>query len=138
MFNPQIRILIVDDQKSMRSLIKTHLRSMGYRGPIIEAVNGKEGFRNLREQFDSLLPVDLVISDWNMPDTPGIEFLRMVRAVPEFMNLPFLMITAEALPNQILEAAQAGVSQYILKPFTPATIKEKLIAVWNKHNQARG
>ena len=117
---PGMSILVVDDFSTMRRIIKGLLQDLG--------------FANITEADDGLtaLPLlkagnfDLLITDWNMPGMQGVELLRQVRADERLKKLPVLMLTAEAKREQIVEAAQAGVSGYVIKPFTAATLKEKI------------
>lgn len=123
-----IKILIVDDMPTMRKIVKAVLRQLGYVN-FLEAENGEDGFRVLKANSD----VALVVSDWNMPKTTGIEFLKMVRADADTRHMPFLLITAEAKKENIMEALKSGVSNYIVKPFTAETLKEKLKAIDQLH-----
>lgn len=121
-----MKILIVDDFSTMRRIVKNLLRDLG--------------FNNTQEADDGLtaLPMlkkgkfDFVVTDWNMPGMQGIDLLKHVRADAELKHLPVLMITAEAKREQIIEAAQAGVNGYIVKPFTAATLKEKLDKIFDR------
>ncbi|MEO1334804.1 MAG: chemotaxis response regulator CheY [Myxococcota bacterium] len=114
------RILSVDDFSTMRRIIKNILRQLGYAN-VDEAPNGAEALSAMKGKA-----YDLVISDWNMPVKTGIELLKDVRADPELSHIPFLMVTAEAEKEQVVEAVQAGVNSYILKPFTAKVLEEKL------------
>jgi two-component system chemotaxis response regulator CheY len=118
-----IKILIVDDFATMRRILKNILKKIGFT-QIIEAEDGSNALKVLEKE-----KVDLVISDWNMPKMTGIEFLRAVRANTAFKDLPFLMVTAEAQKQNIIEAVQAGVSNYVVKPFTEEVITEKLAKI---------
>lgn len=132
MFPPDTNVLIVDDMKPMRNLVKGQVRQLGLKN-IWEATNGKEAVHILQEQLKSGNPIHLILSDWNMPVMTGIDFLKAVRGHDVFKALPFVMITAEGEKHQILQAIQSGVSNYITKPFTPATFKSKLEIVWSKY-----
>jgi two-component system chemotaxis response regulator CheY len=134
MFPPDTRILVVDDMVGMRKLVKEQLMKMGFKS-IKEAENGEAGLAELNAALARGEPYGLVLSDWNMPVLQGIELLRRVRADAKFANLPFMLITAEGEFNQVKEAITLKVSEYIVKPFTPATIKAKLETVWKKHNK---
>lgn len=115
-----MNILVVDDFSTMRRIIKGLLQDLGY-GNITEADDGLTALPMLKAgNFDFL------ITDWNMPGMPGVELLRQVRADERLSKLPVLMLTAEAKREQIIEAAQAGVSGYVIKPFTAAILKEKI------------
>jgi len=118
-----IKILIVDDFATMRRILKNILKKIGFTD-IIEADDGSNALKVLEKE-----KVDLVISDWNMPKMTGIEFLKAVRANTAFKDLPFLMVTAEAQKQNIIEAVQAGVSNYVVKPFTEEVITEKLTKI---------
>jgi two-component system, chemotaxis family, chemotaxis protein CheY len=115
-----IRFLVVDDFSTMRRIIKNFLNELGY-SDIAEADDGKTAVPVLKSGN-----VDFVITDWNMPGMPGLELLKTIRSDPATAKLPVLMVTAEAKREQIIEAAQAGVSGYVVKPFTAAVLKEKI------------
>ena len=119
--------------ETQRSLIKTHLRSLGFKGTIVEADGVDAAYNALKEQHTKGEPIELVISDWNMPGAPGIDFLKKLRSGPAFQKLPFLMITAETRADQVIEAAEAGVSNFVVKPFTPEILQKKLSQIWRKH-----
>jgi len=118
--NTSMRVLVVDDFSTMRRIIKNILRQLGFSN-IIEADDGAAAWEILNKD-----QVDFVISDWNMPQMTGIELLRKVRASEEFADMPFLMVTAEAQQENIIEAVQAKVSNYIVKPFTAETLGQKI------------
>ena len=118
--NKEMRILVVDDFSTMRRIIKNILRQLGFNN-ILEADDGSTAWETLNKD-----KIDFIISDWNMPKMPGIELLRKVRGSEEFANLPFLMVTAEAQQENIIEAVQAKVSNYIVKPFTAEVMKQKI------------
>ncbi|MBG0778039.1 MAG: chemotaxis response regulator CheY [Desulfovibrionaceae bacterium] len=113
-------VLVVDDFSTMRRIVKNILRQIGFTR-IEEADDGTTAWTTINRGG-----IDFVVSDWNMPQMTGIELLRKVRASEEFAKLPFLMVTAEAQQENIIEAAQAGVSNYIVKPFTADTLKAKI------------
>ncbi|MDR2502987.1 MAG: chemotaxis response regulator CheY [Deltaproteobacteria bacterium] len=119
-FDPNMRVLVVDDFSTMRRIIKNILRQLGFNN-IVEADDGTTAWDVLNKD-----KIDFVISDWNMPQMTGIDLLRKVRASEEFADMPFLMVTAEAQQENIIEAAQAKVSNYIVKPFTAETLKQKI------------
>lgn len=115
-----MNILVVDDFSTMRRIIKNLLHDLGYQN-VSEADDGNTALPMLRTgKFDFL------ITDWNMPGMPGLELLKQVRADSALGKMPVLMLTAEAKREQIVEAAQAGVSGYVIKPFTAVTLKEKI------------
>lgn len=123
--DPKIRILVVDDFSTMRRIIKNILRQLGFNN-IEEADDGSTAWEALNKGG-----IEFVISDWNMPQMTGIELLRKVRASEEFGDLPFLMVTAEAQQENIIEAVQAKVSNYIVKPFTADTLKQKIDKIFD-------
>ena len=115
-----MKILVVDDLSTMRRIVKNCLQEIGYTD-ITEADDGNTALPML--QGGSF---DFLITDWNMPGMPGLDLLKAVRADAKLAKMPVLMLTAEAKREQIIEAAQAGVSGYVIKPFTAATLKEKI------------
>ena len=117
---PGMSILVVDDFSTMRRIIKGLLQDLGFSN-ITEAADGLTALSLLKAGN-----FDLLITDWNMPGMQGVELLRQVRADERMKKLPVLMLTAEAKREQIVAAAQAGVSGYVIKPFTAATLKEKI------------
>jgi two-component system chemotaxis response regulator CheY len=117
-----MRFLIVDDSSTMRRIIINTLNKLGYK-EFFEAGNGREGVDRL-----ATTPVDMVITDWNMPEMSGIEFIKAVRANEATKGLPVLMVTTNAAEDDIKEALRPGVNNYVVKPFTPDTIKEKIQA----------
>jgi len=118
--NKDMRILVVDDFSTMRRIIKNILRQLGYNN-VIEADDGTTALAKL--QADK---VDFVITDWNMPKMSGLELLKEIRGNDTMKDLPVLMVTAEALQENIVAAIKAGVSNYVVKPFDAATISEKM------------
>lgn len=118
---PNISILIVDDFPTMRKIVKQVLKQLGYAN-VQEAEDGALGLATLKRDTS----IQFVVSDWNMPNMTGIELLKAVRSDPKLKHLPFLMVTAEADKENIVEAVKSGVSGYIVKPFNAATMKEKL------------
>lgn len=121
MADPNMKILVVDDFSTMRRIIRNLLKELGFTN-VSEAEDGVEGLSKLRSEGD----FEFVVSDWNMPNMTGIELLRNIRADAKLKHLPVLMVTAEAKRENIIEAAQAGASGYVVKPFTAATLDEKL------------
>ena len=118
--NKHMKFLIVDDYSTMRRVIKNLLQDLGYAN-ISEADDGLSALPQLQDG-----DFDFLITDWNMPGMPGLELLKQVRADTRLSKMPVLMLTAEAKREQIVEAAQAGVSGYVIKPFTAITLKEKI------------
>ena len=126
MINFGMKVLVVDDFSTMRRIVKNTLRQIGFTN-IEEAEDGQKAYdRLILEKFD------FVVSDWNMPNMTGIDLLRKVRATPQIKDIPFLMVTAEAKQENIVEAIKAGVSNYIVKPFTVATLDEKVKKIFKE------
>jgi two-component system chemotaxis response regulator CheY len=123
--NLSMKILVVDDFATMRRITRNILRQLGFAN-IEEAEDGEIALTKLRQK-----KFHFVVSDWNMPRMTGIEFLRAVRADPDLKEIPFLMVTAEALKDNILEAVEAGVSNYIVKPFTADIMKDKIEQIFS-------
>ena len=119
-YDTNMRVLIVDDFSTMRRIIKNILRQIGFTN-VVEADDGTTAWDILNKD-----KIEFIISDWNMPQMTGIELLRKVRSSEEFADLPFLMVTAEAQQENIIEAVQAKVSNYIVKPFTADVMKQKI------------
>jgi two-component system chemotaxis response regulator CheY len=124
--NKNIKILIVDDFSTMRRIIKNLLRELGFNNTV-EADDGQSALPKLIGGG-----IDFLITDWNMPGLNGLDLLRAVRADPSLKHIPVLMVTAEAKREQIVEAAQAGVNGYVIKPFTAATLQEKIEKIFER------
>jgi len=123
-----MKILIVDDFSTMRRIIKNLLRDLGYNNTA-EADDGSTALPQLMNGS-----FDFLITDWNMPNMAGIDLLKAVRADARLKDMPVLMVTAEAKRDQIVEAAQAGVNGYIIKPFTADTLREKIDKIFERIN----
>lgn len=121
-----MRFLVVDDSSTMRRIIINTLQKLGH-SECMEAANGREGVEKLAQGR-----VDMIITDWNMPEMSGIDFIRTVRSMQEHASVPVLMVTTNAAKDDIVEALRAGVNNYVVKPFTPDTIREKIDAVLPK------
>lgn len=119
-------ILVVDDFSTMRRIVKTCLKQLGFDNTA-DAEDGQIALNKLKDG-----DFKLIVSDWNMPNMMGIDLLRAVRSDPKLKALPFLMVTAEAQKENVLEAAKAGVSNYIVKPFTADQLQAKLEAIFTK------
>ena len=113
-------VLVVDDFATMRRILKNIFRQLGFEN-VIETDDGTTALEALKKN-----KIDLIVSDWNMPKMTGLELLKTVRASDEYKGIPFLMVTAEAQKQNVLEAVQAGVSNYVVKPFTAEQISDKL------------
>jgi two-component system chemotaxis response regulator CheY len=128
--DPKMKFLVVDDFSTMRRIVRNLLKELGYSN-VDEAEDGQMALAKLKnEQFD------FVISDWNMPVMNGLDMLKSIRAEPALAKLPVLMVTAEAKKENIIAAAQAGASGYVVKPFTAATLDEKLGKIFEKMEKA--
>ncbi len=116
----KMKILVVDDFATMRRIIKNILRQIGFTN-IVEADDGSTALPILEKEH-----IDLVITDWNMPKMSGLELIKAIRANPTTKDTPILMVTAEALKENIIEAVKAGVNNYVVKPFTAQVLQEKI------------
>jgi two-component system, chemotaxis family, chemotaxis protein CheY len=125
MVDKTIKILIVDDFATMRKVIRNLLKQAGYED-IVEAEDGVMALKALKSQR-----IDVIVSDWNMPNMSGMELLKAVRADAELAKTPFLMVTAEALQDNVVAAVKAGVNNYIVKPFTAEVLNEKIKKIMN-------
>lgn len=126
MADKNMSILVVDDFPTMRRIVRSLLKELGFNN-VEEAEDGLDGLNKLRSgnfQF--------VVSDWNMPNLDGLDMLKQIRADSALKDLPVLMVTAEAKKENIIAAAQAGASGYVVKPFTAATLEEKLNKIFEK------
>ncbi len=121
-----MKILIVDDFSTMRRIVKNLLRDLGFNNTV-EADDGNTALPILKKG-----DIDFLVTDWNMPGMTGLELLKEVRADADLRSLPVLMVTAESKRDQIIEAAQAGVNGYIVKPFTANTLKEKIEKIFER------
>ena len=115
-----INVLVVDDFATMRRIIKGALKQLGFSN-LIEAEDGEAALKELGKE-----KIGLIVSDWNMPNMTGLELLKAVRADNNLKDIPFLMVTAEGQKENVIQAVHAGVSNYIVKPFTPETFNAKL------------
>lgn len=126
MSGPNTKFLVVDDFSTMRRIVRNLLKELGYTN-VDEAEDGVQALQKLRaDQFD------FVVSDWNMPNMDGLTMLQEIRKDPALSKLPVLMVTAEAKKENIVAAAQAGANGYVVKPFTAATLDEKLAKIFEK------
>ena len=129
MANPNTKFLVVDDFSTMRRIVRNLLKELGYSN-VEEAEDGAMALSRLRNEH-----FDFVVSDWNMPVMDGLTLLQNIRADASLSKLPVLMVTAEAKKENIIAAAQAGASGYVVKPFTAATLEEKLNKIFEKIGQ---
>ncbi len=119
------KILVVDDSSTMRRILKMSLARCGYPN-VVEAGDGAEGLAACRaKQFDC------VLTDWNMPNMDGLQLILSLREIPSYANVPIVMVTTEGAKDDVIEALTKGATSYIVKPFTPETLSEKLKEVFN-------
>jgi two-component system, chemotaxis family, chemotaxis protein CheY len=130
MFDLKTKVLIVDDMTTMRKIVIRTCKAIGFTD-FVEAADGALAWEALGAAPD----IGLIISDWNMPNCTGLDFLKRVRADSRFKQLPFLLVTAEAEKSQIIEAIKSGVSNYVIKPFTEEILKDKLEEAHKKLNK---
>lgn len=126
MSDKNMKFLVIDDFPTMRRIVRNLLKELGYSN-VEEAEDGVDALAKLREN-----KFDFVVSDWNMPNLDGLEMLKQIRQDDALKHLPVLMVTAEAKKENIIEAAQAGASGYVVKPFTAGTLEEKLNKIFEK------
>lgn len=126
MADKNMRFLVVDDFSTMRRIVRNLLKDLGFNN-VEEAEDGQDALNKLRES-----KFDFVVSDWNMPNMDGLQLLSEIRKDPALGQTPVLMVTAEAKKENIIAAAQAGASGYVVKPFTAATLEEKLGKIFEK------
>jgi len=115
-----MKFMVVDDSPTMRKIVVNALKRLGY-NDIIEAEDGKDALAKLHIEH-----VDFIITDWNMPNMNGLEFTKTIRASQEFKDLPILMVTTRGMKEDVLDALQARVNNYVVKPFTPQVLKQKI------------
>lgn len=130
MANPNMKFLVVDDFSTMRRIVRNLLKELGYSN-VEEAEDGAIALNKLKNG-----DFEFVVSDWNMPNMDGLTMLQNIRADPALASLPVLMVTAEAKKENIIAAAQAGANGYVVKPFTAATLDEKLSKIFEKLEKA--
>ncbi len=115
-----MKFMVVDDSPTMRKIVVNALKRLGY-NDIVEAEDGKDALAKLHIE-----QVDFIITDWNMPNMNGLEFTKTIRASQEFKDLPILMVTTRGMKEDVLDALQARVNNYVVKPFTPQVLKQKI------------
>jgi two-component system, chemotaxis family, chemotaxis protein CheY len=116
-----LKFLVVDDSVTMRRIVINSLKNLGYEN-YVEAADGQEALAKLNADSE----INFIITDWNMPNLSGLEFTKQVRGNPDSANIPILMVTTRGIKEDIVEALQAKVSNYVVKPFTPQILKEKI------------
>lgn len=118
-----MKVLVVDDSPTMRRIVTNSLKRIGYKD-VVEGENGVEGIDQLKQGG-----VEFIITDWNMPEMNGLEFVKAVRGSDEWGSLPILMVTTRSVQTDVIDAMKAGVNSYIVKPFTPPVLKEKIESI---------
>ncbi|MGE0631582.1 MAG: response regulator [Pseudobdellovibrionaceae bacterium] len=132
MFDPATYFIVIDDFRTMRVIVKKTLNQLGYSN-IIEAEDGAQAFVIMQKAHADGSPIQCVVSDWNMPNMSGLELLKKCRLDPNYKGVPFMLVTAENEQKQVIEAAKAGVSNYIVKPFSVTDFQTKLTQVYARH-----
>ena len=125
-----MKVLVVDDSSTMRRIIKNTLSRLGYTD-LLEAEDGEAAWEILEPSDD----IGILVTDWNMPVMNGLELVQKVRAEPKYADMPIIMVTTEGGKSEVIIALKAGVNNYIVKPFTPAVLKEKLEAVLGTNDE---
>ena len=123
--NPKMKTIVIDDMLTMRKIITKMLKQIGFTD-IHEADDGATAWPMIEEALNNGQPFEFIVSDWNMPKMSGLELLERIRKDERTKKLPFLMITAEAEQSNVLKVEKAGVSNFVVKPFTPETLKGKI------------
>ncbi len=121
-----LKFLVVDDSVTMRRIVVNSLKNLGY-NDYVEAGDGEEAFAKLQEDSS----INFVITDWNMPNMSGLELSKKIRSTPEFENLPIMMVTTRGVKEDIVDALKAKVNNYVVKPFTPQILKQKIDQILN-------
>lgn len=129
----ELKFLVVDDMMTMRKIVIQQLKGMGVQ-QLEEANDGSVAWTKLEEAVAKGAPFQFIVSDWNMPELKGIDLLKKCRAHPTYKNIGFLLVTAESEVEQVKEALTAGVDNYLVKPFTPTSFQEKLMAAYSKRS----
>lgn len=128
-FDPNMKTLVIDDMMTMRKIITKMLKTLGFTN-IQEADDGATAWPMIEEAMKSGQPFDFIVSDWNMPKMSGLDLLIKIRNTEEIKTTPFLMVTAEAEQSNVIKVVQAGVSNFVVKPFKPDTLKEKILKIF--------
>ena len=123
------KILVIDDMSTMRTIVKNMLKKIGFTN-IEQANDGNTAWPMITEALATDAPFDFIVSDWNMPIMTGIDLLKKVRAHQELKKIPFLMVTAESEQSSVVEAVQAGVSNFVIKPFDQVMLKDKIAKIF--------
>jgi two-component system chemotaxis response regulator CheY len=133
MFAPSTKVLIIDDMSTMRKIVKKICIEIGF-SDFIEAADGNLAWTAITTAIN---PVGLIISDWNMPNCTGLELLKKIRSDEKYKSTPFILVTAEAEKDQVMDALKSGVDQYVVKPFTRDDLVKKLEMVHRKYAKAK-
>ena len=131
MFAPDTKFLIAEDTKTVRALLRDILQNLGYK-QILEAEDGDQALKMMKEAAEQNDPFGFIIADWNMPGLTGIELLEVRNTDKRFRDIPFLMVTIESERDYVLKAVAMGVSDFVVKPFSESTIKTKIESIWNR------
>lgn len=123
--NPNMKTIVIDDMMTMRKIITKMLKQIGFTN-VVEADDGATAWPLIQEAQESGEPFEFIVSDWNMPKMSGLDLLVKIRATEGIKDTPFLMVTAEAEQSNVIKVVQAGVSNFVVKPFKPDTLKEKI------------
>ena len=134
MIPANLNFLVVDDFETVRTIVKKQLKDFGFDGEVYEAEDVASALKILGEKRSGPGAIQMILSDWNMPGDTGLSFLETVRNSPEFQDIPFILITTENEKTKIVDAVLTGVTQYLVKPWKPEDLKEKLEKAWEKHN----
>lgn len=124
-----MKILVVDDMATMRKIVRNMLTQMGFTN-IAEAEDGIPAWEMIQEAQKTGQPFEFIVSDWNMPGMSGLDLLKNLRSNDQFKKLPFLMVTAEAEQSNVITAVKAGVSNFVVKPFSQTTLQEKIAKIF--------
>ncbi len=134
MYDPKIKVLLVDDMLTMRKIVSRACRDIGFTN-LIDTTDGQKAWEILNS---SEHVIELIISDWDMPNCTGLDLLKRVRGDGRFKNMPFVLLTAESDGHRVAEALKAGVDNYIVKPFTSEVLKTKLAEAYAKTSKRAG
>ena len=132
-FPSNCKILIVDDFFTIRKMMRTNLKQITHIGEVLEAENINDAFNILETEYTNQAPIQLILSDWEMPGGTGLDFLNKVRSDERFKNLPFLLVTTVNEKDNVLTAIKSGASNYLVKPWTNDELQKKIQAAWDKH-----
>lgn len=128
-FRPDMKTIVIDDMMTMRKIITKMLKSIGFTN-VQEADDGATAWPMIEAAQNAGEPFEFIVSDWNMPKMSGLDLLIKIRATEEIKDTPFLMVTAEAEQSNVVKVVQAGVSNFVVKPFKPDTLKEKIAKIF--------